>query len=713
MVFTILLAILITTSSFQVFNYEYQVGLGLLGVDQIHREHSKAYYIDITPSEVNRSIDDLIEDVRTFSERYKYNIAITTSEDDYSNQENGYFYFISGNESNLLSHIIVKEGRLKESFFINDDWVISNNHLKKPSYLIDYLDNRFYDFDSTYKDSISIYPLSKIEEYYPSSGIQTLVTIFVDEYSTQIQETIFDYFQVYNYMNGPSGFFVSELGQMNNVSVDRELQPATIVAVISVLMLMVLTVLKNGKEIGIRYLQGQSTIQIIKKLFLKDIIGLSILFAFTIFCTAFVITDSYGTLLFMFLVKLIPFVLIYVFSILGCLFVTYFLVVKRTSNEILKSSMSIVPIYMLTLILKALSIIILLIPIFTRIQSIEYKQGHINSLTENPMVLNSKRIAYASKSPVDKDYKDYEKALFELVSQNDIAYANHNAYDFYLTVLKHDQYKNIELAMDGYVPPSVHINNAYLDYISITDETNRMLNPKMLSKDKNYILVSKERVNTYYNYLEPYMSNYEILYIQPNSTYVSANRTIAIPAGTIDDPIYFVDNVYSRGIDNFTVSLLYNGETNSLTNILERMDQEYDASYKVVKSRGIYELSIFEIKNDYLVCLQSIGLYFLILLIINYTSIKIYVDGYSKKIAIRYLNGTNYYNRYAMLINGSVFSTIAAFTYLLYQASGDKAIAAVLLGIFVVTLILEWITIKASIKKYESTEVSTILKGDD
>ncbi|MCG4457522.1 hypothetical protein MAM08_07755 [Erysipelothrix rhusiopathiae] len=145
--------------------------------------------------------------------------------------------------------------------------------------------------------------MSKIEEYYPSSGIQTLVTIFVDEYSTQIQETIFDYFQVYNYMNGPSGFFVSELGQMNNVSVDRELQPATVVAVISVLMLMVLTVLKNGKEIGIRYLQGQSTIQIIKKLFLKDIIGLSILFAFTIFCTAFVITDSYGTLLFMFLVS--------------------------------------------------------------------------------------------------------------------------------------------------------------------------------------------------------------------------------------------------------------------------------------------------------------------------------------------------------------------------------------------------------------------------
>ncbi|UPU38811.1 hypothetical protein MX850_09450 [Erysipelothrix sp. Poltava] len=142
------------------------------------------------------------------------------------------------------------------------------------------------------------------------------------------------------------------------------------------------------------------------------------------------------------------------------------------------------------------------------------------------------------------------------VSQNDIAYANHDAYDFYLTVLKHDQYKNIELAMDGYVPPSVHINNAYLDYISITDETNRMLNPKMLSKDKNYILVSKERVNTYYNYLEPYMSNYEILYIQPNSTYVSANRTIAIPAGTIDDPIYFVDNVYSRGIDNFIVSLV-------------------------------------------------------------------------------------------------------------------------------------------------------------
>lgn len=708
-----MLAILITTSSFHVFNYEYQVGLRLLGADQFHREHIKPYYIHITPSEVNRSIDDLIEDVRTFSEKYKYDVAITTSEDDYSNQENGNFYFISGNESELLSHILVKEGRLKESFFTNDDWVISNNHLKNPSYLIDYLDHRFYDFDSTYKDPILIYPLSKIEAYYPSSGIQTLVTIFVDEYSTQIQEMIFDSFKVYNYMNGPSGFFVSELEQINDESVDRELQPATVVAVIGVLMLMVLTVLKNGKEIGIRYLQGQSTRQIIKKLFLKEIIGLSILFAFTIFCTAFVISDSYGTLLFMFLVKLIPFVLIYIFSILGCLFITYFLIVKRTSNEILKSSMSIVPIYALTLILKGLSIVILLIPVFTRIQSIEYKQGHINSLTENPMVLNSTRIAYASKSPVDKDYKDYEKALFELVSQNDIAFANHDAYDFYLSVLKHKQYKNIELSMDEYVPLSVHINNAYLDYIKITDETNRMLNPKMLSKDKNYILVSKERVNTYYNYLEPYMSNYEIIYIQPNSTYVSANRTIAIPAGTISDPIYFVDNVYSRGIDNFTVSLLYNGEANSLTNVLERLDQEYDASFTVVKSRDVYELSIFEVKNDYIVCLQLIGLYFLILLIINYTSIKIYVDGYSKEIAIRYLNGTNYYNRYAMLINGSVFATIAAFTYLFYQASGEKAISAVLLGVFVVTLVLEWITIKASIRKYESAEVSTILKGDD
>ncbi|MDE8227507.1 bacteriocin transporter [Erysipelothrix rhusiopathiae] len=685
----------------------------MLGTDQRLRENLKPYYINITPSAVNRSINDLIEDVRTFEEKYEYDVAITTSEGDYTNQENGVYYFISGNESELLSHIIVKEGRLKESFFINDDWVISNNHLKKPSYLIDYLDNRFYDFDSTYKDSTSIYPLSKIEEYYPSSGIQTLVTIFVDEYSTQIQEMIVDYFQVYNYMNAPSEIFVAELGQMNDVNVDRELQPATVVAVISVLMLMVLTVLKNGKEIGIRYLQGQSTIQIIKKLFLKDIIVLSILFALTIFCTAFVISDSYGTLLFKFLVKLIPFVLIYVFSILGCLFITYFLVVKRTSNEILKSSMSIVPIYMLTLILKALSIIILLIPVFNRIQNIEYKQAHINSLTEHPMVLNSKRIAYASKSPVDKDYKDYEKDLFDLVTQNDIAYANHDAYDFYLNALKRNQNGNSEVSMAEFVPPSVHINNAYLDYVSITDETNRMLNPKMLSKDKNYILVSKERVNTYYNYLEPYMSNYEILYIQPNSTYVSANRTLAIPAGTINDPIYFVDNVYSRGIDNFTMSLLYNGETNSLTNVLERLDQDYDARYKVVDSRDVYELSIFEVKNDYLVCLQLIGLYFLILLIINYTSIKIYVDGYSKKIAIRYLNGTNYYNRYAVLINGSVFSTIAAFTYLLYQASGDKAIAAVLLGIFVVTLILEWITIKVSIRKYESMEVSTILKGDD
>lgn len=685
----------------------------MLGTDQRLRENLKPYYINITPSAVNRSINDLIEDVRTFEEKYEYDVAITTSEGDYTNQENGVYYFISGNESELLSHIIVKEGRLKESFFINDDWVISNNHLKKPSYLIDYLDNRFYDFDSTYKDSTSIYPLSKIEEYYPSSGIQTLVTIFVDEYSTQIQEMIVDYFQVYNYMNAPSEIFVAELGQMNDVNVDRELQPATVVAVISVLMLMVLTVLKNGKEIGIRYLQGQSTIQIIKKLFLKDIIVLSILFALTIFCTAFVISDSYGTLLFKFLVKLIPFVLIYVFSILGCLFITYFLIVKRTSNEILKSSMSIVPIYMLTLILKALSIIILLIPVFNRIQNIEYKQAHINSLTEHPMVLNSKRIAYASKSPVDKDYKDYEKDLFDLVTQNDIAYANHDAYDFYLNALKRNQNGNSEVSMAEFVPPSVHINNAYLDYVSITDETNRMLNPKMLSKDKNYILVSKERVNTYYNYLEPYMSNYEILYIQPNSTYVSANRTLAIPAGTINDPIYFVDNVYSRGIDNFTMSLLYNGETNSLTNVLERLDQDYDARYKVVDSRDVYELSIFEVKNDYLVCLQLIGLYFLILLIINYTSIKIYVDGYSKKIAIRYLNGTNYYNRYAVLINGSVFSTIAAFTYLLYQASGDKAIAAVLLGIFVVTLILEWITIKVSIRKYESMEVSTILKGDD
>lgn len=685
----------------------------MLGTDQSLKENLKPYYINITPSEAKRSIDDLIEDVRTFEEKYEYEVAITTSEGDYTNQENGVYYFISGNESELLSHIIVKEGRLKESFFINDDWVISNNHLKKPSYLIDYLDNRFYDFDSTYKDSTSIYPLSKIEEYYPSSGIQTLVTIFVDEYSTQIQEMIFDYFQVYNYMNAPSEIFVSELGQMNDVSVDRKLQPATVVAVISVLMLMVLTVLKNGKEIGIRYLQGQSTIQIIKKLFLKDIIGLSILFALTIFCTSFVISDSYGTLLFKFLVKLIPFVLIYILSILGCLFITYFLVVKRTSNEILKSSMSIVPIYVLTLILKGLSIVILLIPIFTRIQNIDYKQAHINSLTENPIVLNSKRIAYASKSTMDKDYKDYEKDLFELVTQNDIAYANHDAYDFYLNAVKRNQNRNSGVSMAEFVPPSVHINNAYLDYINITDETNRMLNPKMLSKDKNYILVSKERVNTYYNYLEPYMSNSEILYIQPNSTYVSANRTLSIPAGTINDPIYFVDNVYSRGIDNFTTSLLYNGEANSLTNVLERLDQDYDARYKVVNSRDVYELSIFEVKNDYIVCLQLIGLYFLILLIINYTSIKIYVDGYSKEIAIRYLNGTNYYNRYAMLINGSVFSTIAAFTYLLYQASGDKAIAAVLLGIFVVTLVLEWITIKASIRKYESTEVSTILKGDD
>ncbi|WP_323611586.1 hypothetical protein LLS04_01705 [Erysipelothrix enhydrae] len=156
MVFTILLAILITTSSFQVFNYEYQVGLRILGTDQSLRENLKPYYINITPSAVNRSINDLIEDVRTFEEKYEYDVAITTSEGDYTNQENGVYYFISGNESELLSHIIVKEGRLKESFFVNDDWVISNNHLKKLSYLIDYLDHRFYDFDSTYKDPISI-----------------------------------------------------------------------------------------------------------------------------------------------------------------------------------------------------------------------------------------------------------------------------------------------------------------------------------------------------------------------------------------------------------------------------------------------------------------------------------------------------------------------------------------------------------------------------
>lgn len=727
-VFTFVLAILVGTLYFQQFNLNYNEKITFMSINQVLSDENVVLTLIVNPGETGHTSEEFVKSALNVIDDLQLPASLSVERLS-DNQRHSIRYLFLTPDSELISHVHLDSEHVLEQLISQPFWHITNNPEVGNAVLIDYLDRSYYDFDTGWKNEISIYSINQIDDYFPDKTSQIGFRVLVGhQEAASIKQKIANKMSDFIYLvtpNMPIDSYIHTVKKENYQAehLDPNLLEQMVSVPYSVLWLSMLCMLfisiyvsiRQTKEIMIGYLHGFNMKIIIKKYFMPYILISGTLFVSVMFVTSYIISDSHGSLYLEYILELLPFALMYIGLMAFSVALTYLWVKYRFSAEILKENRQYKIVYALMALLKCGIILTISIPLLQEWNDVTDRQPYLSVYSQHSELREGVSINYSGLNHnIVEDRISLVKDVSTWVAQNKIGYADFFDYmDNHMLDLRmqEDMRDPYFITSNGFTllkEPYLIVNAKYLyDYAGLEIETNeqvQFLLPQKYDKGSDvYNMIASQSANE----IEFYDN--ELVFAPHFETGVEIKPMM----GVIINPILIIDANAVEKSRRFEGKIVVFSDDKLLHEMIDEMEEKYPTTFSVQTIESSYQRVNNEQINSLSIVIQFVFMYITLLIIFVITTTGVYLSSYANELVVHYMNGYGYFKRYKTIYVLTTFASVLAFGFVMYLLQHTSALdIGSWLGLLLGTIVIDNIVVMSMIYVFERKNMALILKGD-
>lgn len=486
-----------------------------------------------------------------------------------------------------------------------------------------------------------------------------------------------------------------DIHKENNINLIKVM----VVLVVIMGLLIGIYLMKLKREIMIMRLNGLSLLKIMK---MK--LGYFVFIELGVYLLALIISmyinagtlQSYNVNYYQLIIK---YFIIFLVLLVGLLIIIYMFIYFNTHLKYIKKHYQIKHFAEINVILKVVIISLLMLPLIEMIETSKDSIMKYNGINDNKELIDHS--AY-----FDTDLKTSEatEEVFDYYVKNggiyvDFDYYQNHTKDYLLQVIPENHHDEIDDMVIDY--PFVIANANYLNNRNIKDENGKALDLSHFKED--VLLVPKEHKN---KNLKKVMNEkrYEIIYVEKigscfnlkmQQPYYLTNPVIHLVTHKSDDTRLYYMNVLT--IDKSIQD--YQDEVKEMTQEKAEMRSSETSS----------SIIIAEIEKTIQDTSAIIILYILLITILIYQMIYLYLSENQMNLALSYMNGYSYHERYQMLYMYTFITYLSIFVIGIFvlRISFIDVIIFNMFGLGFEILVLTWF-----VNRFERMNIANILKGE-
>lgn len=726
--FTFILAILVGTLYFHQFNLDYNANITVVGIDQVLSEDGVILSLHSNPGEVGQTADGFIDAAKQVIEQLQLPASLSVSRLS-ENQRHTTLYLFLTSDTDLITHVHLESDQSLQQVMQQPTWHITNNPEIENAVLIDYLDNNYYQFDTGWKNEISMYSLNQAHDVFPDQSSQLGLRVLVKHEDVDDVKKIL--------ANGMSDFIYRATPDMpieaaiyeadHKVYSTEYLKPSFFERIISIpysivwlsmlcmLFISIYVSINQAKEIMIGYLHGYTLPLIIRKYFLSHMIVSTLLFVAGLFGTSYILSSSHGSLYIRYVLVLLPFVFVFVGFMFVSFVLTYFWVKVRFSSEILKESKQFKIIYALMSILKCGIVLAICIPLLQEWNDVLVRKPYLELYKTQPSLQNGVSISFSGLNHnvvLERAQLVEEVSLW--VAQDRVGYADfHDYIDNHLfdSIKQEEMRDPFFLTSNGYSllkEPYLIVNTKYLlDTTGMDFEKSdevRFVLPQKFEKDsdvyRNIASQSTQEIKFY---------NEELVFAPHFETGVEIQPMM----GVMVNPILIIDQHAVEKARRFEGKVVVFHDEKVLHEMINELEAKYPTTFNVQTVDSSFQRVDNEQSQSLATVIQFVFMYVILLLVFVFTSTSVFINGFANELVIQYMNGYGYFKRYKTVFALTMLISAISFAFVMYLLLHSSAFnIASWMVLLIATIGIDVAVVMSMIYIFEHKNMAMILKGD-
>lgn len=561
-------------------------------------------------------------------------------------------------------------------------------------------------YQKDYQPKLTINQFENLVEYNTERGI-AYIYLYGSDYDDLARDI--ENSEISNYIVTDGGFSSYELAEPVALSIGA-INILLILSISSLIVISICDLLKDKKEITIRKIFGEEDTSIYRNLIAKRYLLNLILYIGTqILLYAVIIRGVRQIHLFLLKPLILAFGTYLMFWIIANL-ISYFVLkrVGRVTN--LKQSDTVRFINSTTLIIKLVLIILMITPF-------------INLFTTAPLIIEENLILRENKDTMNNNLS------IEDVYIEDFSYSesgpkpvnltleffqelNWVYHDFFANFLPPEMMEQIseEVFQEQFVHhPYIVANDAYLKNYDIRDLDGNQIDFNDL--ENNTLLVPQTYKNDTFTDVYYDSPTHNTVYIQDGGTFYGYYPLVpSIEVLRQHNPVILFKNQLDASMrwnGNF-LSIKDEGDTREKIDIFLQ-NNNLNTIVAITNNDNIYDITLSRSNDQILNFALTLGLYILMVFIFQYQIVYVYFSESKEEIAVNYLFGKTYLQRYGLLILKSIVIYIAPLIIgmVVLRIQYKYMLLYISFG-----LVLDLIVSTIMIRSFEKKRTLSVLKGE-
>ena len=707
---TILCSILISTLVFVRHNYIDEHIKFTMNYDNIMNSKDVDIQVLTFPVYSQEKFNAILDDFYELLNKYEIHGYITYAKVDIIDNQvfDSKIYYVSDNVNYIKKNPLLTKLSPEEILQL-DNWKITNNPARKNSILIDLADKKRYNINTELSNEIIIQPLEMIrnDKDILTSNVQFGVSAPIGR-EAEIEEALQIFHQSTGVMDSAMTFIIGKshfdmaFPEVNIIR-DATKMPYSVIWVsfLSIMVIGIYTTIKDFKEISITYLNGYSIWMIFREYFLKFnllnalIMGGSLLFSSIYLC------QSIGPAWLKYFKELIEIYYYYIGFLAISIFLSYLYLTTNFSSNLMKRNSDGSFLTSSLLMIKIVFIIVFVVPIFIAMNVYNYNNGYVNMYKNDPRLEQTQIIGFAAQLSSDEN-KHHLLKFNEFVYENKLSYYDYYSFKFSdQNPLIDEQNPSLgEYIKHGdlnipYQYPFVVVNQKFLnDYKGIDKPDGSILVPSQVDKQFAGLNTGKQ-TEIYHDRLQ-----FDVL------NFIDLQTSLI-------NPIIIVDqNAFIKSSSKATYFYQY-GDDRGFEDYLEPYSLKYDLGAAVKPIKDIYRTALEGSIAKQKEIQYSLTVLVILMSMINLVTLRIFLDGDSKRIMVKYIHGYTFVNRFGYIVLSVLISSISGLLWVYVSTLkeiGLKYTYLFYLSLFI--LLLEMGILTYLIRKFEKKHIPSVIKGD-
>lgn len=737
-IFTVFIGLLLFFLTWTTFNLNYSQRQLTFNGNKIKEDNYVRLNAFISTHNLNIHLDDLKDLLVEFFESNDYDgdIHYSIIEDDLRMTMHSYVY-MENDRANIEFYAVddLSDFDFKSK---TEKRYLSNDLLKNDAIKIDYLDRSYYQYSDTFeKTTLSIYPMQQLKNMDNSylRDIQIFVNIYTPEAiassaAIQFNDQVLAVLGISE--EGELSSFVVDstestlavleffplLGIRWNENLTEMPKPLLLISVIAVILISILMIFSQVKEIYVRKMNGNRNLTIFIRIMAIHIMNNVLWFVGIMGLMWIFYVRSLRPLAMLFTKQLLLMIIIYLIIMAVASVFIYFYLSLKSSYLMLKKKDDLTLLHVLSTVVKVVAVVVVVIPIVSNVKALSQYQKAIDIMEKDPIYLNSIGLDDITQPiyPIEAADLQVKRAewtkkvndgLLDFIKENEVGLVNTEILDYFTEAHQFD----ITLINDYFL-------NDYYQEIDVASYD-------FLNQRENYIIVPAEYESRFDKSVAnlPTFDDAQIYYVDKTFptlmnygglSKINSNPVLYI---IVDD---YNDVIYGYPFSNWRKTISSETEAEAFKEKISEFNKSYAQLPKI------------EIKNGYSDLLDRahnlrIEIYILVIIDVMIIGLFSYLQAYSfievsrKKLSIQYIYGHSMVKRYGLLLITLVLS-YGLLTYLLirynknidvydyYSRSVDAPyIMAVIFFMVLIDLIVSYFVLNNFHKK----NVAVILKGSE